>query len=88
MQEVQAKFRYLKQLRHTEAETYLEECRAKLDEATQSAANYRKQIEPQLECMYRQLRLTIIAQSAPSDSKLGLCYPQQLPNGHNKCSGT
>jgi len=46
-----AKYKHLKQLRVTEAERLLDEYRAKLEEATQSAENYRAQMEPQLECM-------------------------------------
>ncbi|GJJ77991.1 hypothetical protein EMPS_10350 [Entomortierella parvispora] len=49
MQDVQGRFKFLKQLRHTEAETHLGECRAKLEEVTESAENYRRQIEPQLQ---------------------------------------
>ncbi|KAF8982435.1 hypothetical protein BGZ46_001274 [Entomortierella lignicola] len=48
-EELNAKYKRLKQLRETEAEKNLNECLAKLEESTRSAENYRAQTEPQLE---------------------------------------
>lgn len=50
MEELNVKYKRLKQLKVTDAEKNLEDYRAKLEEATRSAENYRAQIEPQLEC--------------------------------------
>ncbi|KAF9098811.1 hypothetical protein BGX23_005162 [Mortierella sp. AD031] len=47
------KHRRLRQLRETDAERNLAECRAQLDETIRSAENYRKSIEPQLESTIR-----------------------------------
>ncbi|KAF9573842.1 hypothetical protein EC968_007913 [Mortierella alpina] len=52
-EDLNAKYKHLKQLRVTEAERLLDEYRAKLEEATQSAENYRAQMEPQLESALR-----------------------------------
>ncbi|KAG0214475.1 hypothetical protein BGX28_001929 [Mortierella sp. GBA30] len=51
--DLNAKYKHLKQLRMTEAERLLEEYRTKLEEVTQSAENYRAQMEPQLESALR-----------------------------------
>ncbi|KAF9113015.1 hypothetical protein BGX27_002367 [Mortierella sp. AM989] len=53
LEETNTKYNRLKQLRETEAEKNLQECRAKLEEATFSSDNYRAQIEPQLESAQR-----------------------------------
>ncbi|KAF9580077.1 hypothetical protein BGW38_003411 [Lunasporangiospora selenospora] len=53
LEELQIKYNNLKQLRMTDAERNLEECRIKLEEATRSAENYRAQIEPQLDSALR-----------------------------------
>jgi hypothetical protein len=50
LDELKDKHRRLQQLRETDAERNLAECRAQLDETIRSAANYRAKIEPQLEC--------------------------------------
>ncbi|KAF9975291.1 hypothetical protein BGZ65_008319, partial [Modicella reniformis] len=52
-EDLSAKYIRLRQLRMTDAEKNLEDCRAKLEEATHSAQNYRAQIEPQLESALR-----------------------------------
>jgi hypothetical protein len=49
-EELKDKYKRLQQLRETDAERNLSECRAQLEENIQSAANYRAKIEPQLEC--------------------------------------
>ncbi|KAG0304941.1 hypothetical protein BGZ98_004789 [Dissophora globulifera] len=53
LEDLNVKYKRLKQLRVTEAEKNLEECRGKLEEATRSAENYRAQMEPQLESALR-----------------------------------
>ncbi|KAG0365059.1 hypothetical protein BC939DRAFT_445021 [Gamsiella multidivaricata] len=53
LDELNVKYKRLKQLRMTEAEKNLEDCRAKLEEATRSAENYRAQMELQLESALR-----------------------------------
>ncbi|KAG0315030.1 hypothetical protein BGZ97_008719 [Linnemannia gamsii] len=53
LDELKDKHRRLQQLRETDAERNLAECRAQLDETIRSAANYRAKIEPQLESALR-----------------------------------
>ncbi|KAG0290806.1 hypothetical protein BGZ96_005756 [Linnemannia gamsii] len=53
LDELKDKHRRLQQLRETDAERNLTECRAQLDETIRSAANYRAKIEPQLESALR-----------------------------------
>ncbi|KAG0005075.1 hypothetical protein BGZ80_002581 [Entomortierella chlamydospora] len=53
LEDIKAKYKRLKQLRETDAERNLQECRAQLEEATHSAENYRAQMEPQLESALR-----------------------------------
>ncbi|KAI1314384.1 hypothetical protein EDD11_002210 [Mortierella claussenii] len=52
-EELNTKYKRLKQLKETDAEKNLKDCRAKLEESTRSAENYRAQIEPQLESALR-----------------------------------
>ncbi|KAF9172497.1 hypothetical protein BGX20_005529 [Mortierella sp. AD010] len=53
LEDIKAKYKRLKQLRETDAERNLQECRAQLEEATRSSENYRAQMEPQLESALR-----------------------------------
>ncbi|KAG0280952.1 hypothetical protein BGZ95_007806 [Linnemannia exigua] len=53
LEELKDKYRRLQQLRETDAERNLTECRAQLEENILSAANYRAKIEPQLESALR-----------------------------------
>ncbi|KAF9365378.1 hypothetical protein BGX34_010200 [Mortierella sp. NVP85] len=53
LEDLKLKYKRLQQLRMTDAEKNLEDCRTKLEEATHSAENYRAQIEPQLESALR-----------------------------------
>lgn len=50
LDDLRDKYRRLQQLRETDAEQNLAECRRQLDETIRSAENYRAKIEPQLEC--------------------------------------
>ncbi|KAG0378775.1 hypothetical protein BGX24_002869 [Mortierella sp. AD032] len=53
LEELKDKYKRLQQLRETDAERNLTECRAQLEENIHSAANYRAKIEPQLESALR-----------------------------------
>ncbi|KAF9120601.1 hypothetical protein BGW39_011241 [Mortierella sp. 14UC] len=53
LEELKDRYKRLQQLRETDAERNLAECRAQLEENIQSAANYRAKIEPQLESALR-----------------------------------
>ncbi|KAF8944338.1 hypothetical protein BGZ47_004385 [Haplosporangium gracile] len=53
LDDLRDKYRRLQQLRETDAERNLAECRAQLDETIRSAENYRAKIEPQLESALR-----------------------------------
>ncbi|KAF9905922.1 hypothetical protein EC991_001163 [Linnemannia zychae] len=53
LEELRDKYKRLQQLRETDAERNLAECRAQLEENIQSTANYRAKIEPQLESALR-----------------------------------
>ncbi|KAF9153462.1 hypothetical protein BG015_003342 [Linnemannia schmuckeri] len=53
LDDLRDKYRRLQQLRETDAERNLAECRAQLDETIRSAENYRTKIEPQLESALR-----------------------------------
>ncbi|KAF9539363.1 hypothetical protein EC957_005461 [Mortierella hygrophila] len=53
LDDLRDKYRRLQQLRETDAERNLAECRGQLDETIRSAENYRAKIEPQLESALR-----------------------------------
>ncbi|KAG0072320.1 hypothetical protein BGZ89_007014 [Linnemannia elongata] len=53
LDDLRDKYRRLQQLRETDAEQNLAECRRQLDETIRSAENYRAKIEPQLESALR-----------------------------------
>ncbi|KAG0056102.1 hypothetical protein BGZ83_006363 [Gryganskiella cystojenkinii] len=53
LEDLQKKYKKLKYLRHTEAESHLDEYKSKLDEMTLSTENYRAQMEPQFNAALR-----------------------------------
>ncbi|KAG0226864.1 hypothetical protein B0O80DRAFT_208596 [Mortierella sp. GBAus27b] len=53
LDDLNAKYKRLKQLRETEAEKNLKDCRAQLEEATRNAEDYRLKVDPQLESAQR-----------------------------------